>query len=112
MSGSFRLVLVFTALLAFLLLEVNGQSNITSFRRIYSNARSVRNQVCPGGGSECPGSSTCCKDTSGDWACCGFPNAVCCSDHIHCCPNGYTCDIQKSVCKRSPIAAELLSPSV
>lgn len=26
--------------------------------------------------------------------------AVCCSDHTHCCPNGYTCDEVKQQCSR------------
>ena len=26
--------------------------------------------------------------------------AVCCSDHVHCCPNGYTCDVEHSTCKK------------
>lgn len=26
--------------------------------------------------------------------------AVCCSDHTHCCPNGYTCDVVKQQCTR------------
>ena len=24
--------------------------------------------------------------------------AVCCSDHIHCCPSGHTCDVEKGTC--------------
>ena len=39
-------------------------------------------------GSVCPSGSTCCKLSSGDWACCPLPHAVCCSDGVHCCPNG------------------------
>ncbi|XP_043531175.1 progranulin-like isoform X2 [Chiloscyllium plagiosum] len=47
----------------------------------------------------CPDNQTCCEGLSGDWACCPIPQAVCCEDHTHCCPNGYTCDIQKGLCK-------------
>ena len=25
---------------------------------------------------------------------------MCCSDGVHCCPNGYTCDITQSSCKK------------
>ncbi|CAB4013332.1 Hypothetical predicted protein, partial [Paramuricea clavata] len=39
----------------------------------------------------CQDGNTCCRSVSGEWACCPLPNAVCCSDRIHCCPNGYTC---------------------
>ncbi|VDO74014.1 unnamed protein product [Heligmosomoides polygyrus] len=28
----------------------------------------------------------------GEWGCCPFPNAVCCADNIHCCPEDTTCD--------------------
>ncbi|XP_077316143.1 progranulin isoform X1 [Lithobates pipiens] len=41
--------------------------------------------------SSCPGSTTCCRLASGEWGCCPFSQAVCCSDKIHCCPTGYTC---------------------
>ncbi|CAH3127458.1 unnamed protein product [Pocillopora meandrina] len=47
------------------------------------------NKVCPDGQSECPEGNTCCKLTSGEYGCCPLPNAVCCSDGVHCCPNGY-----------------------
>ena len=42
-------------------------------------------------GSACPDGSTCCELASGGYGCCPLPNAVCCSDGVHCCPNGYTC---------------------
>uniref|UniRef100_UPI00398EE6B9 granulin b isoform X2 n=1 Tax=Pristiophorus japonicus TaxID=55135 RepID=UPI00398EE6B9 len=47
----------------------------------------------------CPTDYTCCKNVSGDWACCPVPQAVCCDDHIHCCPNGYTCDVESATCQ-------------
>ena len=25
---------------------------------------------------------------------------MCCSDHLHCCPNGYTCDVSAGTCTR------------
>ena len=46
------------------------------------------NAACPGGSSECPDQTTCCQLSSGDWGCCPLPNAVCCEDHLHCCPEG------------------------
>ena len=27
-----------------------------------------------------------------------YLQAVCCSDHLHCCPNGYTCDVPNLKC--------------
>ena len=41
-------------------------------------------------GSECPTGTTCCKLSSGQWGCCPYPNAVCCNDGEHCCPQGST----------------------
>ena len=57
--------------------------------------------VCPDEISECPNKSTCCKLHSGDWGCCPFPKAVCCSDGEHCCPEGHTCDIPHQTCKKT-----------
>jgi hypothetical protein len=30
-----------------------------------------------------------------------FFQATCCSDKLHCCPNGYTCDVAAGTCKKS-----------
>nr|CBN81736.1 Granulins [Dicentrarchus labrax] len=57
--------------------------------------------TCPGGKSSCPDSSTCCLLTSGDYGCCPYPDAMCCSDHIHCCPSNTICDLEHGVCKSS-----------
>lgn len=56
------------------------------------------NVICPDGKSMCNG--TCCKNTAGEWQCCALELAVCCPDHSHCCPNGYTCDNSKNVCTK------------
>ncbi|CAF1271160.1 unnamed protein product [Adineta ricciae] len=62
--------------------------------------RPVNDVPCPGGSSSCPDGSTCCKLQSGDYGCCPLDDAVCCSDHLHCCPHGYTCDVEHSRCKQ------------
>lgn len=41
--------------------------------------------------SSCPSNNTCCRLSSGDWGCCPIPEAVCCLDHQHCCPQGFEC---------------------
>nr|CAD7431156.1 unnamed protein product [Timema monikensis] len=46
--------------------------------------------VCPGGGKTCQDDMTCCQLPSGQQGCCPFKNAVCCSDKVHCCPQGVT----------------------
>lgn len=39
---------------------------------------------------------------------------VCCGDHIHCCPSGYTCDVQAQLCHKGSISIPLLTkmPSI
>ena len=40
----------------------------------------------------CPAGATCCatpKSVAGDWGCCGAPNATCCADMLHCCPQDF-----------------------
>ncbi|XP_076826456.1 granulin b isoform X2 [Brachyhypopomus gauderio] len=47
---------------------------------------------------ECESGSTCCKNKDGDWACCPLPEAVCCEDHVHCCPHDTVCDLSEGTC--------------
>ncbi|XP_034448433.1 granulin a isoform X2 [Hippoglossus hippoglossus] len=46
----------------------------------------------------CQDGETCCKTKDGGWSCCPLPQAVCCDDHVHCCPNGSTCDLATLTC--------------
>ncbi|XP_016088172.1 granulins-like isoform X2 [Sinocyclocheilus grahami] len=46
----------------------------------------------------CPDGTTCCKTKEGGWACCPLPEAVCCDDFVHCCPNGTTCNVAAGSC--------------
>ncbi|MGH0168892.1 UNVERIFIED_CONTAM: hypothetical protein FKN15_072131 [Acipenser sinensis] len=70
--------------------------------------------------TSCPDGSTCCKLSTGDWACCPLPRAVCCQDGSHCCPSGYTCDVTQRYCQKgghtvpwfSKVAAFQNSPSL
>lgn len=59
--------------------------------------------------ASCPTNTTCCKMSSGLWTCCPLPQAVCCADHIHCCPNGYICDVQAGVCHKGSISIPLVT---
>ncbi len=63
-----------------------------------SGAPLVTSEVCPGGETECHGKQTCCMLPSGKYGCCPFHNAVCCSDHVHCCPEGEVCDMDRKEC--------------
>lgn len=53
---------------------------------------------CPDG-EDCNDYQTCCSMGSGSYGCCPMPNAVCCSDMVHCCPQGYSC--QDNYCVRA-----------
>ncbi|TDG97743.1 hypothetical protein EPR50_G00210800 [Perca flavescens] len=64
--------------------------------------------TCPGGKSSCPESFTCCLLTSGDYGCCPYTEAMCCSDHIHCCPSDTICDLEHGICKSGDTSVPLL----
>jgi hypothetical protein len=46
----------------------------------------------------CPGTTTCCLSPQGSVGCCPYEKATCCSDGLHCCPNGFTCDLAGGRC--------------
>ena len=58
-------------------------------------------------GTTCPRGNTCCELSDGTYGCCPQPNAVCCSDHKHCCPEGYQCDVEKNTCTKAGIEEEV-----
>eukprot|EP01125_Pyxidicula_operculata_P003851 TRINITY_DN152_c0_g1_i1.p1 TRINITY_DN152_c0_g1~~TRINITY_DN152_c0_g1_i1.p1 ORF type:complete len:333 (-),score=27.50 TRINITY_DN152_c0_g1_i1:37-1035(-) len=60
-------------------------------------------QTCPAG--TCPSADTCCLLAGGQWGCCPYLNADCCADHLHCCPQGYTCDVSRGECIKSEAAS-------
>lgn len=64
--------------------------------------------TCPGARSSCPDSYTCCLLPTGDYGCCPYPNAVCCSDHVHCCPSNTVCDLKKEMCRSGETIMPLL----
>ncbi|XP_041317904.1 progranulin isoform X2 [Pyrgilauda ruficollis] len=50
--------------------------------------------------TSCPDGSTCCRLSLGTWGCCPLEQAVCCGDHKHCCPRGYTCNVATESCEK------------
>ncbi|XP_066531021.1 granulin 1 [Hoplias malabaricus] len=52
--------------------------------------------ICPDG-KHCDDNNTCCPTDTG-YGCCNYPNAVCCSDKVHCCPQDYVCDTKSMHC--------------
>ncbi|KAG8505082.1 LOW QUALITY PROTEIN: Progranulin [Galemys pyrenaicus] len=65
--------------------------------------------LCPDGRSRCPDGSTCCELSSGKYGCCPMPNASCCADHLHCCPQDTVCDLIQSKCLSKDSATDLLT---
>ncbi|XP_031700113.1 granulin b isoform X1 [Anarrhichthys ocellatus] len=76
-------------------------------RRDNTSAPPVGSVSCPGGRSSCPDSCTCCLLSSGDYGCCPYTQAMCCSDHLHCCPSGTICDLEHGVCRSGEPSAPL-----
>ncbi|GIY13114.1 progranulin [Caerostris extrusa] len=60
--------------------------------------------VCSAYGNDCTEESctrmeTCCEGpVPGVYGCCPQPNAVCCSDGLHCCPANTVCDLSAGTC--------------
>ncbi|XP_074417969.1 progranulin [Larus michahellis] len=50
--------------------------------------------------TSCPDGNTCCQLSLGTWGCCPLEQAVCCRDHQHCCPRGYTCNVAAQSCEK------------
>ncbi|VDP96272.1 unnamed protein product [Trichobilharzia regenti] len=55
--------------------------------------------ICPDRLSVCSENTTCCPMAHEKWGCCQHPNAICCSDGKHCCPQGSVCDVTHQICK-------------
>ena len=87
-----------------------GSMTVPVVQNVLSSKRIVKanNVVCPDGESQCPDGNTCCKLASGHYGCCPLPKAVCCSDGIHCCPNGYICDTSAGTCSKGSVTVPIL----
>ena len=64
---------------------------------MFSPMHSAKTAVAPVE-AVCPSGDTECTTKSGSIGCCPQANAVCCSDGLHCCPGGYTCDLSAGTC--------------
>ena len=62
--------------------------------QVPATKKSADGAISPDKKYQCLKGSTCWKHPSGTYGCCPLENAVCCSDHKHCCPEGYTCDVE------------------
>ncbi|CAH2302657.1 Hypothetical predicted protein [Pelobates cultripes] len=93
---------------------LEGENSIPAFKKLpaLTNVASNANRVPCDASTSCPDGSTCCRKSDGDWGCCPIEKAVCCSDHQHCCPEGYTCDVSLGVCNKANQRSEPNVPSV
>ncbi|XP_030590985.1 granulin a isoform X2 [Archocentrus centrarchus] len=54
--------------------------------------------------TSCPQSTTCCyMAVFKKWGCCPLPEAVCCADGSHCCPQQYKCDESRTSCTKGEV---------
>lgn len=67
---------------------------------VHVNATAVGDVVCPDG-LRCNDYSTCCSMGKAEFGCCPLPQATCCPDLEHCCPNGTVCT-KDGRCKVTP----------
>ncbi|CAG03026.1 unnamed protein product [Tetraodon nigroviridis] len=79
-----------------------SQQLLPMMQKVPASRRAAAPVICPDGKSSCSEGATCCQLTSGEYGCCPYPQAVCCSDHLHCCPTGTRCDLALSVCVAGP----------
>ncbi|XP_053309322.1 progranulin [Spea bombifrons] len=78
---------------------IQGGLSIPWLKKIPALTQEVTNVQCDEETS-CPEGNTCCRLATGEWGCCPIEKAVCCSDHLHCCPSGYTCDVSTGSCNK------------
>lgn len=74
-----------------------SQGSISISSALKTIATAVNNVICPDDTS-CADGTTCCKMNHDHYGCCPYPNAVCCSDLIHCCPSDHVCDDEQKQC--------------
>ena len=67
-------------------------------RNPFKTQKEDNDVTCQDGKSKCPSGTTCCVLGGGMYGCCPIPGAVCCADHLHCCPHDTKCDTAEGRC--------------
>ncbi|KAM9488533.1 granulin b [Clarias gariepinus] len=75
-----------------------GEKSDAAMNEIPGEFTHSNDVICPDKVSTCPDKTTCCQLPSGSYGCCPMPSAVCCEDHMHCCPAGTVCDLEHAAC--------------
>ena len=52
----------------------------------------AKDTLCKDNKTMCISGTSCCKDYDRTYNCCPIKEAICCHDHIHCCPVGWICN--------------------
>ena len=50
----------------------------------------------------CEGSTSCCRDSSGNWFCCEYAAGICCPGVNFCCPASHVCQANPATCIFDP----------
>lgn len=77
-------------------------------RRSQKAKKLVNEVICPDERYKCPSGTTCCNNGYGHFGCCPLPDAVCCSDHVHCCPHSTVCNVAEGRCIKPEADGEML----
>ena len=68
-----------------------GSNKIPAYKHTKMTNEIPDNTVCPDG-STCLAKGSCCPLAAGQYGCCPYSYATCCSDKVHCCPDDYACN--------------------
>ena len=85
-----------------------GDKVVAMLKKQPAIIKAPQNVVCPDRKSECGDSSTCCMLDSGEYGCCPVPNAECCKDGEHCCPEDYSCKTDAGTCVKGDKVVAML----
>ncbi|VEL06655.1 unnamed protein product [Protopolystoma xenopodis] len=76
---------------------------------LVSETAEIKYNVCVDNKTKCPDGSKCCEAGLHKFGCCPMTDAVCCSDHRHCCPSRHKCVKNATLCV--PTDSEVLRVS-
>ena len=87
---------------------VKGNKVVAALKKQPALTKKPQKIVCPDLQSECSDNTTCCLLESGTYGCCPVPEAKCCDDRVHCCPQGYECQSGTGTCVNGDLVVPML----